>query len=1560
MSTPVSSNLFVDHSDLAQYSQVVGLNSFRTSGARQGVAQHFWSTENRPASSAVQETLEITLTSIRLVNWLQFDVARFPHQVIVEYADPDTGEWLPLRDAINRAPVTQAVLYSVPTQLPNASAIPGHLHPQHSFVGHWESLHIDTQPTFLQKLRLILQRVDNGNGPVDSVGNPADYSLAVRDFVLGYTVASREDIPRTLSSTADSTYTQPFGSTNDLLGSSVDFALRETVAARIMDNTPNDADTIWRCEPQPYPNAVVSFYADVRTADGSPQVTDQIYIDPVNNGAHVTLYYSNDEPVGDFNSPAVALDRTQAKPTGNVALADGRLQFGQYGDVSYLTIPNVSPDGSDPSLRVPTPLSYDPSLPWWFGVTVRPGFNQGVDSNEHPIIDCGSWRLSLTTSGVELRLSTSDVFVLPLVYQGGQDTSIVVGYTNSGDNGVIHFRARNSGDDQRLEQLVSVPIPKVAIPNITIGADLTGTYLLNSDILHLVLKEEVPDVLIDDFLNQPASYCTVAVFAADDLPQTRSALLRLDPTATQLIDADRPWALFGGPADKYEQMVWTPVPRDYVMQRGVMRFSPVKARFWKLEITNLQPVYHDVLEPTPQIVKTFPLDVLNEHYAQINRASAPPQLGASTQASLVGVSPYVDLPTNVSTGGTGTGYTNAEVYVANDYISAQRLRTAQGENWAYQTWHSDLSAPRFSTAQVHNYTQEVVTRTSKIAYQSGLRQLSFGRSSFSTQQDTAMYEDLFFDDQNLQPGTNFVYDATKEALTSGDSTKAVVTSVVFPSQRNLRGLQFAASQSQPVQLLPDDEFADPQHLSWQEVGDAKISGGVVQSNVLGTMLPLARNLTLGYWGDVAPVYPAWGDLVTSHVTYGQLRQVNGRGQTEGGIESQSVSQPSGGRLYASARVVADHDLASPLWVQIVDAVNERVLSEASAVVKRDQVTEWFCSYTVGEGGVVTRNTWGDVDGANHALHETFSDNFTRADSTVLNQMNTGQFWTSLPSSLHIVGNKATVTTAGQSNVINPGTPWGTMSVIMGNTVTTGTASSSVPLLQLGSYQLMNDGRIVDTNTARAVATIAGLTTGDTLTFVFKPTSTLTAPETPVGIDPTVQSWAFTVSRNGTYQTTVATTRAFLAQVGLAGAVGQEFTNFSWTPGTASVPVGEFIVKQPMPSDGVLAADSASWIQGNGRVWNVTQPVTFSTDATWQGSANKMQSDGGYTGISTNTGQLYGTFSFTINQLAATVPTTDYNVALLDQTNANTYLALRADGSLVSISGSTTTVLAAGIVPSMTAGDISIKYAATSTLSTAFKSTHSIPAGNSQALIFLSNDVVVGVHSGNNVWGTGWRGVTGYSDGTNFTITTGAAWSPDASNVYTDTTLVTWGQVSANGTRLWGDLVSNAATNVNPVKVRVVQKAASVDSWFMDTLSMFSDPIVWEFSHDAGHTWTPAFDVRNDPSAVLLFPPVNVSDPLSVGNRLCYRITAWGPNAWISHLAIRPWYEGFMQSVPASLQGSISGPNVNTWDQYAPIDQDPRWQVWHLSVPREWWFAYRSIDNTPKFITPTVTENVVVL
>lgn len=176
---------------------------------------------------------------------------------------------------------------------------------------------------------------------------------------------------------------------------------------------------------------------------------------------------------------------------------------------------------------------------------------------------------------------------------------------------------------------------------------------------------------------------------------------------------------------------------------------------------------------------------------------------------------------------------------------------------------------------------------------------------------------------------------------------------------------------------------------------------------------------------------------------------------------------------------------------------------------------------------------------------------------------------------------------------------------------------------------------------------------------------------------------------------------------------------------------------------------------------------------------------------------------------------------------------------------------------------------------------------------------------------------------------------------------TWDDVEALGTYAnleiyaWEQLDTTIQPLGHAVTVQLIQRAATQDSWYVDTFSAFEDAIVWEFSNDDGETWWPVYDIRNNPRGCFIFPPP-VSPTVSSGTKLMWRVTGYRPNLHITDLAIRPWYGAFALGYPNKIPGVSGGPNLSPTDHFALVENDPRWQQWDQPIPQDWFYDYRQM------------------
>jgi hypothetical protein len=181
--------------------------------------------------------------------------------------------------------------------------------------------------------------------------------------------------------------------------------------------------------------------------------------------------------------------------------------------------------------------------------------------------------------------------------------------------------------------------------------------------------------------------------------------------------------------------------------------------------------------------------------------------------------------------------------------------------------------------------------------------------------------------------------------------------------------------------------------------------------------------------------------------------------------------------------------------------------------------------------------------------------------------------------------------------------------------------------------------------------------------------------------------------------------------------------------------------------------------------------------------------------------------------------------------------------------------------------------------------------------------------------------------------------PQAASTYN------WNQVSA-AYPLWSATAGQAWTGIdtyvpplgNTLSWQLVQYGLTSDTWGVDNVSVFEDSIAWQFSHDGGAHWHPAWDISANPAGALVFPP----PAPGMGTQLQWKLLGYRPNVTVSTIAIRPWYTCYPRGVPPRIPGLPHGPNVSHLDYYGPIEKDPYWQAWSGPVPQAWYFAYSQL------------------
>jgi hypothetical protein len=1624
-------------------------------------ADRFWASASALIGDPSREVLEIAFAAAGITNLVSFDAVQFPHTILIEYSDSTANNWQPLLDPFTHQPVEITILKSYPPILPDPSTVAGHVHPQHDYEGHWVRYEVPCQTTQIQKMRFILQRYDNGAGPLNATGQKIAYSLALQNIDTAYTVGSEDDIPFHLDETDSDTSGEVFANSADLFGSNLGFSKKTYRASNLVYNTDENAPLLWKSEPQPFPEAVVNFYADMRTSTGKSQLIDRIFIDPLHLGTTINVYYSNDHITGQWKSPRRSLRTGRAVVHNSSKVTQG----GPLDLGTWHASAGANPAYFDPfSAQINnSAVGFDYSLDWWIGIEWTRNWNINTDSNNHVLFDCEYFQIGSNNGSFYVSTTAGDSVVLPNTTADNVPIQIVAGYTVA--TGGLHLSVQQLGVSQSLDLGLSAIPPTNKLPQqLIIGSDQGQTLFSGGMITAFVLQQQARTD--DGFLSNPQGYSSVPLLRKGEKLSAYNTLLRLDTSQV----SGNASGFIGGSGKPYAQMSWTPIPRSYEAQRGYIKLPPTKARYWNLEFTNLRPEVNEKFVPVTRKVKTFPARLFKTTNPSTSATDTVQnsEIGLTVQQNSPLSNLFNDRPQFQGTGGGSmAGVTNTEVYVAKDWETQQRLAQVSND-WRYVKLHPEKGAVKFHQVGLHDYDIQSIRQTSNVSFFAGLRRIVFGRSVRTAPQNHAVIVESFGDSQYLPTGNWVVTDDS--GLWSGDTagpSYAKATSVTTPTLTAVRGVQFAAQQSDAKPISVDGEFSssdyDPSKVvGWSAYGDGRPQGLNFNASIGQYALLVSRRSDHGFWGDIPVNYgPTYGSL--AGVTYGTLSQGQAVSLYEGGVRSRSIAAPIGGRIHAAARVTASQTLSAPLYAQVVDAKSGQVLAEAQSNVAKNQIQQWYASLNLAQFGSVIGRTWKQVAG-NDTRWPTFTDTFTRANSSSLGRMDSGQSW-NVPSgnvSFTISANKAVSTSATAGNSMSAGTPWGTLSVRYSTVATTAVHASAVNLLNLGDIYLMNDGTINDSDQNYIFGTISEtLSTAHDYNFKFMKTSQVPGGQVPAGVDPTVQQYSIVISTgtlgSDTWLQTISLNRMPTGNFAIYGPSGTAYTKFAWAPSNTQVPTvsgyipaswlpsssagytdnggniytftnpttgsqyttqGQYtagqnvnpnnqaislrpsgtIVTSPATFTVTPTATGGSFASGGTYFWTVTSvnqygesPSLFTTSAAitaggfatlswaaqtgassyniYRGTSGTVSNlylvgnsgttgfvdvgdatpgsssgvptpptynttNGAGTMMVTDSSTNYGTLRISVKQMPSNMSAVDVRLAYLDYSpEQGQVLTLRGDGSVWNDYVGTQVGSIGSLSP--TAGPIDIHFVNVGALSTTFRTANPTIVNYNRAILVYQNVTTFkGFYAAATPWLSTVRGIGGANNGISagqYTIIEGFNFNPDAAILVSDTTAPTWGQVTLNSTRTYGEITRATSGSTQNLFLRILQKTPTNDSWFVQSATFFWDPIVWEFSCDNGATWWEGSDIRNNPNGVLLFPY-----GLTDYTHLKWRLTAHAGREAVSHLAIRPWYSGRNGHVMPLPSHVPSGPNTVPSEDYGPIEQDPRWLAWDKPVPRSWW------------------------
>lgn len=399
-------------------------------------------------------------------------------------------------------------------------------------------------------------------------------------------------------------------------------------------------------------------------------------------------------------------------------------------------------------------------------------------------------------------------------------------------------------------------------------------------------------------------------------------------------------------SDFMAERTWTPLPRDFTLHKGYVHIPPTRARWWKFEFTGLTAESYENFLPINRRVKLFPKSIVDALLAGHGHAVEALQPGMNAAISVADTQRYRDAVQTLASF-KPEDYRPTEAMYISDLNTQLKVKD---KSWVFgfTPWHASDRAPRFQSRGQHIYDEVEVQHSTKVAFFVGLRTLKAYRTNFEADDDPVVYFDTFDDFRNLTPGFTMAFNPSY-LTTSGASIPAEAVSRTFLSRSNIKAIQFATEQSNPVQLVPDAEFRNPALSSydWNDnddytrVGDATLIYSPTDYSVINIryVVPPPK-----------PLSPTGGLVQGIHKPVFSYRPFEvadeaAAAATEGGMRTPLLGLSAGGRAYAAVRFTMLTEQSSPLILRLID-MDENVVAEKSIEALRGQLVEEYLGYDI--------------------------------------------------------------------------------------------------------------------------------------------------------------------------------------------------------------------------------------------------------------------------------------------------------------------------------------------------------------------------------------------------------------------------------------------------------------------------------------------------------------------------------------------------------------------------------------------------------------------------------------
>jgi hypothetical protein len=873
--------------------------------------QHFWATPERAQNDPLREVVEMRLKVSKLTNYVSLELARFPHDCEVQAWDDGLSEWVTLREI--------SVTESYPQRIATGRVVTD-THPQHALSGHWFKVSIRTSAIQASRFRLVLKRTSHGIGPKDDRGRPIPYSLAVRNWDVGYRIFSREDLPE-----PDETLSGAFATTLDAQGKTVYLSVAEQPASNVLDLY---ANTIWRSEPQPTNRAVVNFYLDVRDHEGMPQVIDGFDLEPARSGPHLNLYWSEETEIGFYEAADTPVD---TEVGGTVDTTSRGIRFSNV-DESWVRIPNSE-------------LHFHPYQSWWIGFWLQPKYALTANGTTRTLLKAGDLELTIgvdaTTNRTQFMASSADASSTSDINFSADANVYVMAWFND-ETGTLGT-ATMVGTTQYQDDVLASPDGFMHPDEVYIGG-APGEVGSNVIVRGFFIKT---GMVLDDIETMAANFPDYLLKSKPGVATkdyTHNSILRYHPS---FLSAGQ-FVFRGGVANLFDSMTWHPIERDYKLVKGRLNVPPTRAHYWKFEFTNLVPEPIESFVPVRRTVRFFPPTISNIPEIPSKPISSSWH-GLKAAVGVAANAQFADTPLNLDdfTPPSKLPSPTAVVYAPD----VQQTYTMRKASWmfGFQPWQVGSRSPRFHEVGQHIYATYEIIDQAKIGYFVGLKAITAFRHDPNAAVDTKVYREHFDDDAMIASST-FHQDLGR--IYSGPDIMTTATSKVYGAAHGIKSLQFAAMQSDPVQIVPDDDFRDPTLSTsrfdntyvWHAYGDGQIEYvpseyAVTVSRNVGAVGQGASNVGVSHHLADRPLHPVF-DYDSDAVGTTPVSQASG------GIESGLLATSAEGMLNAAVRVTGITSTTNPLILQIV-STDGTVLAEQEQYLGAGETAEWTVAYQLG-------------------------------------------------------------------------------------------------------------------------------------------------------------------------------------------------------------------------------------------------------------------------------------------------------------------------------------------------------------------------------------------------------------------------------------------------------------------------------------------------------------------------------------------------------------------------------------------------------------------------------------